>query len=302
MQEKEGNVAHFLKYNNTVPIVLGILFLSTSATLAANPAVRDTVYKAETQVQSVDNSYIVSVDLEDYPFAIRVTKVTEDDTTLYLAYDFDTIDIVDGVWQDVTRRAELKISKAQLGTNELEVFAENEFAQLKWHEANRLMETQEYEKRLGVSQKVVATAYRGIVGKFFEGTEERVPQYDSQVAKNDPLRVKNAQPLVTWDENAEPVMVEGDDDEDYVPTDKCPDMLGIQLNPNDCNENNGGGGGGSEEPPVEEPPVGEPPSEEPPAEEPLAEGGDGGESSGGESSGGEGGDAGSGGGDTGGGV
>ena len=33
--KQEKGLMHFLKYNNTVPIVLGILFLSTTATMAA---------------------------------------------------------------------------------------------------------------------------------------------------------------------------------------------------------------------------------------------------------------------------
>src|SRR5690606_38271071 len=117
------------------------------------------------------------------------------------------------------------------------------------------------EKRIGASEKVVATAYRGLIGKFVPPKEVRLPHYESQVAKNDPLRIKNPQPLVTWDANNQPevpvVVDDGTDDtgEDRPdPIDRCPDMAGLQLNPNDCASSGGGGGGGSE-PPVEEPPV-----------------------------------------------
>ena len=40
---EEKGIAHFIKYNNTVPIVLGLIFLSTTATFAATPAAREAV-------------------------------------------------------------------------------------------------------------------------------------------------------------------------------------------------------------------------------------------------------------------
>ncbi len=194
--EKE-TVAHFIKYNNAVPIVLGILFLSTSATLAASPVVRDSVYSAQTQVVSTDNTYIISASLDSYPFAMRITSITEDDSYYYLTYDFDTIDIVDGVWQDVMRTQELRISKELLGEGDFEAYVESELAQVRSHELAKLKETQAYEKRIGMSEKIVATAYAGLIGKFFEPTAEHVPQYISEIDKDNPLYIKNPIPLVT---------------------------------------------------------------------------------------------------------
>ncbi len=262
--EKEGSVVHFLKYNNTVPIILGILFLSTTATMAASPAVRESVYSAETAVVSVDNSYILSLDVEDYPFAMRIVSIVEDDLYYYVTYDFDTVDIIDSVWQDVIKRQELRVSKQLLGSGNLKPYIESELAQVLSSEIDKLVQTQMYEKRLGSSQKVVATEYRGLVGKFVDPSEERVPQYQTPIPKNDPLRVKNPQPLVTWDENNQP-----EPEEPVRPRfpDQCPGIAGIQTSEDECEPS----GGGEEEPPSEEPPVEEPPVEEPPVEELPAE-------------------------------
>lgn len=276
--EKENSIVHFIKYNNTIPIVLGILFLSTTATMAASPAVRDSVYSSSTTTKSVDNTYLISVDLERYPFAMRVTKVTEDDEYFYLSYDFDTVDVADGVWRDVVRKQELRVSKALLGGGNFEAYVESELSQVKSLEFEKLSAAQKIAQKAGASQKIVATSYSGLVGKFIDPSEEHIPQYVSEISTDDPLRLKNPQPLVTWDQNAEPEEQDpeippsdnndgGGDTQnppDEPATDYCPTMDGIQDDPNTPCETTGGGGGGSEEPPQEDP-APEPSNDAPPA-------------------------------------
>lgn len=258
----ENKILHFLKYNNTVPIVLGIFFFSTTATMAASPAARAAIYNAEQQVVSVDNSFIVGVDLDDYDFPIEILSVREDDAYYYLEYRITTIDIIDYIWRESSRIDTLRVSKTQLGEGDLEEFAESEFAQLRAREEKRLLETQNYEKRLGSSQKVIATVYSGLVGEMMTPEEERIPQYAGEAAKDDPLRLKNPKPLVTWDANAKVAMPKPptdeppEEDEDNgdpgggenppPPTDVCPEIEGVQENTSECP-------GGEEDPPVEDP-------------------------------------------------
>jgi hypothetical protein len=294
MESKENKAAEFIKYNNAVPIILGALFFATSATFAASPAVRESVYDTETVVQSVDTTYIYSVDLEDYPFLMRITNVTEDERFYYLAYDFDTIDIVEGVWQDVVRQSTLRIAKGLLGNGSLEDYAESELAQVRAAEILRLTKTQEEQRKIGATQKTVATVHSGLVGDFFAPTEETVPQYESKIAKDDPLRVKNPQPSETFDGNVKPKAPpkQGEPQTDWCPdiegvqttreacatensgetTDQCPDMEGVQSDVAECPViEDGGEEAPPEEPPVEQPPVEEPPLEEVPAEVPVEE-------------------------------
>ncbi len=282
--EKEGTIVQFIKYNNTIPIVLGILFLSSSVTFAASPQAREAVYKATTEVQTVDNSYIATVTLDTYPFAIRVTGVTEDADRYYIAYDFETIDVVDYVWQDALKKGVMQVFKSQLKGGDLKEYAEIEFAQLRAAELTRLKETQVYERSIGVSQKTVATAYTGLVGKFIEPNNEALPFYQPPPElqnKDSALALKKPARLITWDENAQPepevVVTEEPREEeedntpsetptDPQPTDACPNMEGMQTSAEECPVV-------SEEPPSEEPPVEEPvvenPEPEPAAEEPA---------------------------------
>lgn len=278
---EENSVAHFIKYNNTIPIVLGILFLSTTATFAASPQAREAVYSETSEVRAIDNSYISSVNLDTYPFAIHITSVTEDDDKFYIAYDFDTIDVIDYVWQDALKKGTLQVFKSQLRGGDLKEYAEIEFAQLRNSEYQRLKQTQEYENHIGVSQKTVATAYAGLVGKFIEPSEEVLPFYQPPPElqdKNNPLALKNPKPLVTWDENNQPEPeVEREPEPEPEPEpeenpggggnppaeDACPDIEGTQATLEECI--------GGEEPPAEEPPAEEPPQEEAPNPEPEPE-------------------------------
>jgi hypothetical protein len=247
MSSEKNTIVEFIKYNNAVPIILGILFLSTGVTMAASPTVRDAVYKTESQVQSIDNSYLLSVNLATYPFSMRITRITQDDEYYYLEYDFNTIEIHDSAWKDVIHKSTLRLSKSLLRGGDLEAYAESELAQVREHEMQRLKETQSYEKRLGTTPKTVATIYTGLIGSLIKPTEETAPFYvppPGLIDLHDPLNAPNALPSLTWDANAEPEEIPVREEEEQTgghnnepappPTDVCPDIEGIQINPSDC--------------------------------------------------------------------
>lgn len=263
--QDDHSVSHFIKYNNAVPLILGALFLSTSATLAASPEVRDSVYSSAAEIKNIDNSYLISVNLDEYPFSMRVTSVEEDEEWYYLSYELDTIDVLDGAWQDVTYQKVLRVSKALLRDGDLRIYAETELAQVRDQEFRLLSEAKERESGKGITQKTVATVHTGLIGRLIEPSEETLPFYQPPVAeqaKDDPLRVKKPIALVTWDANAkkeDPAAKEND--ENTGPRDYCPDMAGIQETPLPCH---------TLVPPSEPPPAVEPPAEEP-APEPMPE-------------------------------
>ncbi|MBY0110632.1 hypothetical protein K2Y00_01340 [Patescibacteria group bacterium] len=257
--EQKNSIAHFIKYHNAVPIALGFIFLSMTATFAASEEARELVYDEEAVVRSVDNSYILSVNVEDYNLRMRITEIAEDGEYYYLTYEFDTIDVMDYVWKDVTVTKELRIAKALLGDGDLEVYAESELAQVRAAELARLKETQTLERAIGERQKIVATVYSGLVGKFIEPKVEQIPQYTVPALENDPLFVENPVPLVTWDANAEREESEVEEEENPEPTQEetpAPEEEGTPA---------------EEDVPTEEVPVVAEPVEEPVTEEAVEE-------------------------------
>ena len=166
---------HFLRYDNSVPIALGIIFLGATGTYAAtNPEV---VYSTQQHVLSVDNTYIANVDLDAWSPRVQILGVTEDGESYFVSYRFTSIDNKDYVWQDVMKDEVMTVSKADLGEyRDLGVYVTQQLKQKIDRELARLTETQEIERKQ-VSQKMVATAYGGIVGKFLDDTTETLPGY-----------------------------------------------------------------------------------------------------------------------------
>ena len=163
--KEEHYLVTFIKYNNAVPIALALILLGGGGAFAAtNPEIQQSVYASNTKVQSIDNTFITSVNLKAFPFKIRITSVAEDTDYYYLAYTLDTIDVSDYVWRAFTKQNVLRISKAQLRDGDLQAYAESELAQVRDAEIARLTKTQELERKLGVSKKTVAVEYSGHIG------------------------------------------------------------------------------------------------------------------------------------------
>ena len=171
----------FIKYNNILPIMLGALFLGFGGVMAASPeareAVANSVVSKEEALVSVDNSFIVSIDLSAFEPSIQITEVTEDAENYYVGYSLQTIDLKDGAWGEVNKSGALAVSKVALGGEDLGLYATKQLSEVSSREIEKLKETQTFEKRNGVSQKVVATTYTGLVGRFLDTKEEAFEGY-----------------------------------------------------------------------------------------------------------------------------
>ncbi|HEX5774402.1 MAG TPA: immunoglobulin-like domain-containing protein [Candidatus Paceibacterota bacterium] len=209
-----SKAANFIKYNNTVPIILGVLFLSTSATLAASPEVRGSVYASNSQVVKVDNNRIVGVNVDTYPLSVQVTQVLEDDEYYYVRYTLTTLDVMDSIWRDVAIDNTLNVHKLALGERDLGEYVSEQLAEVRENERRRLRETQVIERKLGASNKLVATTYSGLVGRFLSPSEKEFQGYtpvvrskgEKTVAYVDPNRLDTPATSPTYDANAKPVV------------------------------------------------------------------------------------------------
>ncbi len=176
-EERAEGIAHFIKYNNTIPIVLGVMFLGTTGALAASPEVRGAVYSSTESVKSVDNSYIRSVNVNSFPFTVQITNVREDTDTYYVSYSLHTIDLVDSVWRPVDKKMELAVLKSDLKNENLGTYTSRQVAQVRDYERYRFTLAQQEELKKGPTQKIVSTAYSGLVGSFLGSHDETIPGY-----------------------------------------------------------------------------------------------------------------------------
>lgn len=177
----------FLSYNNAVPIVITLLLVGAGATFAATEP-EALLSKTETII-AVDNTYLVSKDLNSYRPNIVIQSVTEDETSYFVTYLLTTIDVVDGVWRDVEKSRLLTVDKNVLGaTLDLGLFTTEQLKQVVDRELERLRGTQEIERKI-VSPKIIAVEYGGLVGKFLDTTTEELPGYVPVVAPPPPPTV-----------------------------------------------------------------------------------------------------------------
>jgi hypothetical protein len=252
---------HFIFYNNTIPIVLGVLFLGAGATFAASPEARESVVDSETIVTAVDNSYLLETTITDSTVAVTIGSVTENDEEYFIEYQISTMEPRDGAWQPTTRTKTLVVNKESVVGRDLGLYAEEEIAEVHALEVKLLKEAQEIERRAGLTPKVVTTEYSGLVGQFFDPNQEVFPQYDPLIDPGVGI------PLNREQEKAHEAVKRLIDEA----KDKEQQEQNQDQQPEDSQDEPDGGSGG-ENPPEEEPPVEEipidtdPPPEPPPPE------------------------------------
>jgi hypothetical protein len=208
--QEPSRVVQFVKYNNTIPIVLGVIFLGTTGAMAATPEVRNAVYTSSAQTVSIDNSRILSVDVDSYPLSVQIRTVTEDAEKYYVKYTLTTLALVDGVWTDSALSKELVVYKSALAGRDLGTYVSAELAEVREYERRLLAETQSIERTNGLSQKIVATTYAGLVGKYLSPSEEVISGYTPVIAEagtsapegSDPNRLANPIAAPTFDANS----------------------------------------------------------------------------------------------------
>ncbi|OGM90490.1 hypothetical protein A2755_00100 [Candidatus Wolfebacteria bacterium RIFCSPHIGHO2_01_FULL_48_22] len=188
-------ILHFIKYNNAFTIILVIGFFGFGISFAASSDVRDAVYASEETVISVDNSSVVSADLDNFNFNLRIDSVTEDEKSYYATYSYQTLAILDGVWQNKNMEKTLTVSKEALDGKDFGLYLAKELGENINYELSYLKRVQILEREKGDSQKVVTVEYSGLVGKFFDPKEiviegytpvipEAVPEVPATVESN----------------------------------------------------------------------------------------------------------------------
>ncbi|MEN9920589.1 MAG: hypothetical protein RL538_482 [Candidatus Parcubacteria bacterium] len=178
MKDCMKNFTHFIFYNNTVPLIFGVLFLGAGATFAASPEARDTVVDSSSKIISIDNSYLLNTEITDDVVEIQTGSVTEDDTMYYVEYQITTIGVQDGMWKPVIVSKTLEVQKDTIPGEDLGLYASKELSEVHAREVRRLKYAQEVEQSAGLTPKVIATEYSGLVGRFLDTEKEVFPGYD----------------------------------------------------------------------------------------------------------------------------
>jgi hypothetical protein len=192
-------LAHFLTYNNAVPLTVTVIMVGASTTYAVNNP--ELLYEETTEIVSIDNTYIASVDLDTFTPYVDILEVTEDEEFYYVRYQKSTIELIDAVWQDVDMEYTLRVRKTRLGQyGDLGVYVTEQLKQVIATELERLRGTQVHEQ-LNVTQQQRVTTYRGLIGARLDASTETIPGYTPRVrppqARPEPMRLAGPGPNST---------------------------------------------------------------------------------------------------------
>jgi hypothetical protein len=119
----------FIKYHNAFAIGLGLVFIMAGA-FAASPDLRETLISRQEIIRSIDNRGIISTDLDNFNFGLRIKSVDEDENNYYIVYTYKTLAIEDYVWQEVEKENTLAVSKETLGDRDLGLYVAEELGEV----------------------------------------------------------------------------------------------------------------------------------------------------------------------------
>ncbi|KKQ77859.1 MAG: hypothetical protein A3A96_00530 [Candidatus Zambryskibacteria bacterium RIFCSPLOWO2_01_FULL_39_39] len=170
-------ILNFIKYNNAFTIIIGLLFFGSGVAFATSPDVRESVYTSSETVVSIDNSLIVSADLDNFNFNLRINSITEDEKNYYATYTYQTLVVENSIWQNKEIEKVLTVNKEALDGKDLGLYVAKELGENVSYELSYLKRVKALEKEKGESQKIVTTEYSGLIGKLLDPKEQVIEGY-----------------------------------------------------------------------------------------------------------------------------
>ena len=171
-------IIHFIKYNNTFTIILALILVSGGSAFASED-VRSTVIGETIETRTgVDNSQIISADLQNFDMSLKIENVEENDTSYIVDYSYKTMGIKDDVWQEVFRGGNLNVSKERIEGIDLGEYVAREIGELADYEIRNLKEVQNIESEKGLREQIVATTYTGLKGLIFDNETKTIDNYE----------------------------------------------------------------------------------------------------------------------------
>lgn len=179
-------IVHFVQYHNFFSIAVMVVFMGASVSFAASPQLRQGVLAQTEMARSVDNSYVVNTDFDNYDMGLKIQSVTEDAGIYYIDYTYNVVEVKDYIWQPVGTNGSIKVSKKELSGRDLGLYVANQLGQMIDQQISYLKEVQTKEKKTGVTQKVLAVEYSGLVGQFLSTDEKTFEGYSPVVTPPPP--------------------------------------------------------------------------------------------------------------------
>jgi len=178
-----NKIIYFIKYHNAVPIILGIILLGTAGAFAQED-VRNTVLGQKVEsVQGIDNSQILSADLDNFDLGLKIENVTQDEKNYYVNYAYKTLAIKDNAWQEVLQQKTLTVDVKSIEGKDLGIYVQDELAEVADWELNFLKRVQTDEKKNGLTRLTASVDYTGLIGLVLDAKDKILPGYKPVVTE-----------------------------------------------------------------------------------------------------------------------
>lgn len=167
---------NFLKYNNATVLIILAFFVVGSGVFAQTETGQALIGEEQTNVEGIDNTVLLAVDLAGYDMDFKIEKIEEDAKYYYVTYTFLDIDIIDNAWQYDLKEKTRKISKRS--GEDIAVYMAEEFGEIYDARIDELRTEQDKAKNTGEEKRVAVTAYSGLIGQTLDLASRFFPGYE----------------------------------------------------------------------------------------------------------------------------
>ena len=171
-------VIQFVKYHNAFTIGLILIFIFGGTIFASDTAREAVIGKAVVERSGIDNTILLSADMNNFNFAMKIKNVFEDNKNYYIDYSYQTLAIKGDVWQKVSKGDRLTVAKDFLGTRDLGLYAAEELGEVIDNQLVFLKKVQEKNKAQGETVIQETTKYTGLVGMVLNQKTKELPGYE----------------------------------------------------------------------------------------------------------------------------
>ena len=167
MPETKNKILHFLQYHNLTLVILMFIIGFGTASLASDN-VRDAIFEKEVKEVGVDNTMLLTADIDNFDFQPQINDIEEDGNYYYVDYQYRTLGVKDNVWQEVIQEKELKVPKEVLAQSnkDLPSYITEEIGEVIMREYQLLKDSQKIAREQGLTKKQKVIAYKGLIGKI----------------------------------------------------------------------------------------------------------------------------------------
>lgn len=179
-------IIKFVKYHNAFTIILAVLILGFSGAMASETVREATLGRAVVEKSGVDNSLLLSANLNNFDFQMQVSNVAEDEENYYVGYSYRTLGVEDNVWRQVVKEGLLDISKEFLGRRDLGLYVAEELGEIVDTQLAFLKKVQKKEVSQGKTFVEETTKYTGLIGLVLDPKTKQISGYEPVVVPAEP--------------------------------------------------------------------------------------------------------------------